>query len=409
MTGEEHDRRDELKTQIKDLQTKIDDQQTKAQQNELKAQLGKNVSEMVKSDRLVESYNEKAKRSQSYQADLSQYDAKQHKTIQNAIDSGILNNTNRTHEFVDLIAKVSADKGVPFNFTDNAKLKESGFSINGKTVNGYVTKDGVTLNINSSKALNTVVGHEITHILEGTEFYNTLQTTLFEYAKSKGDYQGRYDALTELYKDIADADVNAELTADLVGDYLFTDSDFINNLSTKNRNIFEKIYDEIKYLCKVATAGSKEARELEKVKKAFEDAYRADSKTEGDTKSVIKNCEMAGNIIRYSGYGWGQQRHNTHTPAHIKGWSYENTAENYSIHDNYFGPAAYRMLHLVALKAESCPKMWNNTYVQKLGNPLGQYGANELQEPPVIAFSENAEIDLQNHFGDKDAKVYYFI
>ena len=295
----EESRIEELRKQFQDNKAKLDDTQIKAKQNELKAQLGLEVADKVKNDRLMESYFEKDKRSQTYQADLNQYDENQRKTIQSAIDSGILNNTRRTHEFVDLIAKVSADKGVPFNFTDNAKLKESGFAVNGKTVNGYVTKDGVTLNINSSKALNTVVGHEITHILEGTEFYNTLQTTLFEYAKSKGDYQGRYDALTELYKNIADADVNAELTADLVGDYLFTDSDFINNLSTKHRNIFEKIYDEIKYLCKVTTAGSQEARELERVKKAFEDAYRADSKTESNTKYSI------GEIIDDSNNSYG--------------------------------------------------------------------------------------------------------
>ena len=63
-----------------------------------------------------------------------------------------------------------------------------------------------------------------------------------------------------------------------MGDYLFTDPDFVRNLSTGHRNVFEKLFDEIKYLCKAATAGSKEARQLEKVKKAFEDAYRAETK-----------------------------------------------------------------------------------------------------------------------------------
>ena len=73
-------------------------------------------------------------------------------------------------------------------------------------------------------------------------------------------------------------DIEEELTADLVGDYLFTDADFVNRLSTENRNVFQKIYDEIKYLCKVVTAGSKEARQLEKAKKIFEDAFRAEAK-----------------------------------------------------------------------------------------------------------------------------------
>ena len=47
--------------------------------------------------------------------------------------------------------------------------------------------------------------------------------------------------------------------------------------------MFQKIYDEIMYLYKVAAAGSKEARELEKVKKAFEKAYKEGGKTQKNT------------------------------------------------------------------------------------------------------------------------------
>lgn len=47
--------------------------------------------------------------------------------------------------------------------------------------------------------------------------------------------------------------------------------------------MFQKVYDEIKYLCKVATAGSKEARQLEKVKKIFAEVYRT---TEAKTNTA---------------------------------------------------------------------------------------------------------------------------
>ena len=275
MTGEQIDRRNELKQQLADLETN-------SQRNQLKSKLSEDVLSMVKGDRLAESYNERTRRTQAFEADLTQYDTKQQETIKKAVESGILNNTNRTHEFVDLLAKVSADKGVLFDFTNNEKLKESIFAVDGAIVNGYFDKSSGTIgvNIDSAKALNTVVGHEITHVLEGTEFYDTLKNTIVEYAKAKGDYQGRVDALNKLYKA---EDVDSELVADLVGDYLFTDTDFINNLSTNHRNVFEKIYDEIKYLYKTATAGSKEARELERVKKAFEDAYRAETKNTADS------------------------------------------------------------------------------------------------------------------------------
>ncbi len=126
----------------------------------------------------------------------------------------------------------------------------------------------------------------------------------------------------------------------------------------------------------------------------------------GKDPSFIDGCEMAHNILRFSGFGWGQQRHNIHTPAHIKGWSYTNPARNYSIHHNIFDRAAYRMIHTVAKEADSCPEMYGNTYIQYLAAPLGQYGANAEGEPPNIVFDENAEKTVADVFGDKDAKVY---
>ena len=279
MTGEQQVRRDELRTLLPELRSKIEEQGKSTKRSDLKTKLSEEVKSFVQGSRLAESYNEIDRRRQAFQADLSQYDEKQRAVVQRAVESGILNNTNKTHDFVDLVAKLSAGKNVPFNFTNNAKLKESGFAMNGKTINGYVSNGEVTVNIQSAKALNTVVGHEITHVLEGTALYTELQNAVVQYAKTKGDYQSRYDALSKLYESVEGANIDAELTADLVGDYLFTDSDFINNLSTNHRNVFQKIYDEVKYLLKVATAGSKEARELERVKKAFENAYRETKNT----------------------------------------------------------------------------------------------------------------------------------
>ena len=163
---------------------------------------------------------------------------------------------------------------------------------------GFVNGNGVTINIQSAKALNRVVGHEITHVLEGTELYNALQSAVTEYAKTKKEYNRRLKELTKLYEG-KNANVEQELVADLVGDYLFTDADFIKHLSTEHRNLFQKIYDEIKYLCKVVTAGSKEARQLEKVKKAFADAYRAETKNptkDGGTKYSLNIKHTDGSV-----------------------------------------------------------------------------------------------------------------
>ena len=273
-----------------ELKAKIAEMESSGVRDQFKSDLDSEMQRLTEGSRLSESYAERGRRGETFTADLTVYDEKQKAVVQKAIDSGILNNSNRTHEFVDMVAKISADKGVLFDFTNNEKLKTSGFAVDGKAVNGFVTKDGVTVNIDSQKSLNSVVGHEITHVLEGTELYTELQNVVKAYAETKGEYQGRYETLSALYKDIEGADIDAELTADLVGDYLFTDEDFVNNLSVQNRNVFQKIYDEIKYLYKVATAGSKEAREIERVKRAFDKAYKDGGKV-ADTKYSLSDSD----------------------------------------------------------------------------------------------------------------------
>lgn len=129
-------------------------------------------------------------------------------------------------------------------------------------------------------------------------------------------------------------------------------------------------------------------------------------KTMGDCESAIEGCEIEGNILRFSGFGWGQQRHNTHTPAHIKGWSYENTARDFTVKNNIFDRAAYRMLHLVAREQSSCPAMEGNTYVQYEGGSLGQYGANACGEPEDLTFDRSAEEKIKHILGDTNPEVY---
>lgn len=277
---------------------------------EMEQKMHTNVSEMVKGTRLAESYNEADKRKQKYEADVSQYtDPNAKQTIQNIMDSGVANNTREFHEFADWLAKISADKGVAFSMTDAQKLKGTKHSFDGKTVNGFVDKNGnITLNKDAANALNFTVGHEITHVLEGTEFYKSLKDSVFNYSITKEGreaFNKRLKETEERYKGIS-KDPDGELMADLIGEYLFSDYDFVNNLAKTDRNLFQKIFDEIKYMLKVATAGSKEARELEKVKHYFEKAYNENIKgkpeteqknTDEDSNSTTKDI---GSEVRYS-------------------------------------------------------------------------------------------------------------
>jgi hypothetical protein len=122
--------------------------------------------------------------------------------------------------------------------------------------------------------------------------------------------------------------------------------------------------------------------------------------------SYMSGITMEGNLIRHSGEGWGQQRHNTHTPAHIKGWSYENIAKDFVIRNNIFDRAGRRSIHLVAERQEYCPRMEGNTYVQYEGGALGKYGGRENGEPADLYFDGAIEASIREILGDKTATVY---
>jgi hypothetical protein len=281
-----------------ELKLKTEEFLGNSKRSELEKALSDSVFDRVKNSKISESYLERARRTERFTADLTKYDEKQRAVVQKAIDSGVLNNTNRTRDMVDFIARVSADTGVSFDFTSNEKLKDTIYAVNGKTVDGYITKDGVVINVNSKKYINTVVGHEITHALEGTKLYEALESAVFEYAKANGTYKDVLKAAYDMYHGEDGYQgydglkkIKKEAVANMVGDYLFTDKNFISHLSAKNPNIFQKVWNEIKYMVKVARAGSDEAKKLIQVQKAFEEAYRNGGKTVAETKHSLSPVE----------------------------------------------------------------------------------------------------------------------
>ena len=193
-----------------------------------------------------------------------------------------MNNTTKSRNFVENVNKIAQERGTRYEFVNNEQLEKMGYEVKGKDINGLVGKDlqgneKILINIDSKQALNKIVGHETTHLLEGTEEYTLLQNAVKEYAKSKGDYNHRIKSTEKLYSGL-DANIENEVTSDLVGEYIFNDEEFIKKLSTSQPNVFTKIYDYVKHLYKTVTAGSQEARDLEKVKYRFEQAYKENVK-----------------------------------------------------------------------------------------------------------------------------------
>ena len=112
--------------------------------------------------------------------------------------------------------------------------------------------------------------------MKGFQIFDVLSSAAVAYAKANGSYNSRLAALRRIYKgkpgyetDFA-TKLQEELVADIIGDHLFTDEDFVRQLAAEDRNLFQKVFDEVKHLVKMATPGSKEARQLEKLKHTFE-------------------------------------------------------------------------------------------------------------------------------------------
>lgn len=284
MTGEQIYRRDELKkildeSKVGELKAKVDASAKNV--IGLRNQMRSEMMARVKDTRLAESYRELIRSKQKFTVDVNQYKNEYaRKTVQSIIDSGLGDNSNQFHETVEWLAQISADKNVTFNLTDNAGIIKDGHFKKGYFVNGYVNDNGdIVLNKESPTALNTTVGHEITHVLKKTDpkGFEVLQKAVLEYAatkEGKAKFDARLAEAREAYQGKKNTTAEEEVTADIIGEYLFTDYDFVHSLSVSDRNVFQKVYDEIKYLVKIATAGSKEARELEKVKKMFDKAWR---------------------------------------------------------------------------------------------------------------------------------------
>lgn len=341
-----------------ELKKLLDDIEDGTTFKNLQSKLRDEVFGTINGSRLVNSYVDSENRKKQYADDATKQTNKYAKaTIENAIKSGVVNNSNRAHEMTETLTKISSDQSVIIDFVNDKIIEEQGrkkqvkatktFTADGTTtefsldtkrmdsslkpvvkvgntvvenytvdyetgkivfdsapkkgkitvdygafgkINGWVEQleDGtkkITLNMDSNEVWQFTTGHEITHRLEGTKKYSKFREVLYQYAKDKGDYDGLMESVKGRYEEGTDYD--SEVTADLVGRYLFQDEGFVKHLSVNHRNVFQWLWDEVKHLSKMVTAGSKEARQLEKVKHAFEEAYRAGGKAQTGTQYSV--------------------------------------------------------------------------------------------------------------------------
>ena len=248
-------------------------------------------------------------RQQNYVSEAKETDSIYRKNL-NEDASKYANNSKRTHEFVNTLSNISEATGENIRLTNNTSeemiarrnqlieryAKNKGISVEEATtklkniiIDGYKTDDGIVINVDSPKALNRLVGHELTHALEKTGHYKKLQKIALDFAKTRKNYIDTLEILESNY-DGVDYNGKMELTADIVGDYLFSDKEFIRRIQREDRNLFQRIYDEIKHLIKLVTANTKEARQLEQLKYEFEKAMQ-EHKSDKTNKVTVQETK----------------------------------------------------------------------------------------------------------------------
>ena len=235
------------------------------------------VSDRVKGTRLAESYAELERRKEKYTADPSKYENEfARQTVQQVLDSGLGNGTNEFADKVEFMAGLAAKTGRVYKLMTEQELKDAGYWEEGSTTHGLVDDDGnVLLNYNSKRNLHWTVGHETGHAVEETGHYKAMQEALFKHAIAKEGlekFNARLKEKEQVYKNKKNTTPEAELANDLLGEYVFTDYEFVRNLAKTDRTAFDKAFDTIKHLYKLAVAGSTQQRELEKAKHLFQKA-----------------------------------------------------------------------------------------------------------------------------------------
>ena len=281
----------QLSNQIGELQNQLDEITDKAQRQEIQNQIKELQKTYNQDTYLQKSYYEKSLRSKNFTYEASNDMSKEKQALYESA-SQVMNDTTRSHKFVETVAKIIEKTGTKYRFTNTKQLQEMGHHLEGKNIDGLINNNGeILINVDSNKALNQILGHETTHLLEGTKDYDKLQKIAVEYAKTRGEYDSRLAMLTTLYKG-TNANINNELTSDIVGDYLFTDKSFVEQLASKEPNIFQKIYKRIKELVELVTS-SKEKRQLLELKRTFEEALKNVKKKSVETtnKQVVEQTK----------------------------------------------------------------------------------------------------------------------
>lgn len=191
------------------------------------------------------------------------------------------NNTEQSHNFVNMLEKIITDKNVEIKFDANLKTPD------GRVANGSYSNGVITINPNSNKAGEFIAIHELTHAIGTDSMKNIIET----YRKSNTEFDTSVKKLLQNYN-------SSEITEEALSDVsaqLFGNQEFINNIAQNNPNIFQKIYSEIKYLWHQFRGYKNQDQFIEDLYYKWTQAYNSSNKLSETIKYSIENDSKLGN------------------------------------------------------------------------------------------------------------------
>lgn len=126
--------------------------------------------------------------------------------------------------------------------------------------------------------------------------------------------------------------------------------------------------------------------------------------TNDASKNAMENITYSDNVLRFSGYGWGDIERPSVVAYHILSTGkMDHLCKNFTITGNVMDLSTRGLIKCTS-KVGTLPQIHGNTYIQKKGGLLGGYGN---VDSPITDFNDCAAETLKTVFHDEAAVVKY--
>lgn len=194
------------------------------------------------------------------------------------------NNSKETQKLVSTIENIMKDKGVAVRL--DADLKDS----EGNIADGKYENGTITINPNSKRAFEYIATHELTHAIGTKQMLDMVQ----RYRQDNQEFNSKVETLLRNYN-------ATELTEEALADVsaqLFGTQEFINNVKNTNPNLFQKIYNEIKYLWHQFRGYKNQNQFVEDLYNKWTQAYNSNAELNQSSKYMITGKKGMQNLVK---------------------------------------------------------------------------------------------------------------